>query len=79
MIYTYILKSQKFDRIYIGLSNDPDRRLREHNSGQVRSTKKYLPFNIIVREAHPNLAEARAREKKLKQGEMREVFKSNAG
>ena len=54
------------------------RRLREHNGGQVKPTKAYRPFDIILLETYSSLKEARAREKKLKQGCMREELKSIA-
>ncbi|MFT4664184.1 MAG: putative endonuclease [Polaribacter sp.] len=40
----YVLHSKDSDSIYIGMSNDPERRLREQNSGQNKSTKAYLPW-----------------------------------
>jgi len=78
MYYTYVLRSQDHDRIYVGLTNNPMRRLREHNGGQVKPTKAYRPFDIILLETYSSLKEARAREKKLKQGCMREELKSIA-
>jgi putative endonuclease len=37
--YTYIIESITNQRWYIGHTNDIDRRLSKHNSGQNKSTK----------------------------------------
>ena len=41
-------------------------RLRQHNAGQVQSTKGRRPFCIAYTELHASRGEARAREKYLK-------------
>ena len=46
MYYSYILKSLKDNKYYYGSTNDIEKRLVKHNSGQVRSTKGRMPFVI---------------------------------
>ncbi len=46
MWYVYVLRSSKDHNLYIGSTNDVNRRLREHNSGKVVSTKYRMPFNL---------------------------------
>ena len=43
----YILKSDVVDRFYIGHTNNLVRRFSEHNSGQTKSTKPFVPWNIV--------------------------------
>ena len=62
----YILKSEKLDRYYVGISNDAQKRVFEHNSGKTQSTKNYGPWKIIYTEKHPDYKSAREREKYLK-------------
>ena len=50
------------------MSNDPERRLTEHNSGKNRSTKAYKPWKIVYTESFMTLTEARKREVFLKTG-----------
>ena len=64
--YLYILYSEKYKKHYIGISDNPDRRIQEHNHGQVRSTKAYTPYKLIYMENYPNKAIARKRELFLK-------------
>jgi predicted GIY-YIG superfamily endonuclease len=46
MWYVYILKSKVDKNLYIGSTNDIRRRLTEHNSGNVISTKNRMPFDL---------------------------------
>ncbi len=43
----YILQSLTKDRYYIGHTNNIERRLSEHNSGQTKSTKPYIPWKLV--------------------------------
>ena len=66
MFYLYVLKSKKDNNIYFGSTNDLRRRLIEHNSGKVQSTKSRRPFEIRYYEAYANEDEVRKREVSLK-------------
>lgn len=66
MFYTYVLKSQKDGKMYIGSTNDLKRRLLEHNNGKSFSTKNRRPLILIYYEAYYSLSDARTRETKLK-------------
>ncbi len=70
----YILKSLNFNRYYIGHSADTQKRLREHNSGKVRSTKAYRPWKIIYLEIKSDKKEAYAREMQIKSFKHGEAF-----
>ena len=50
MFYVYVLQSQVADRFYVGYSEVPDRRLNEHNSGKVKSTRNFRPWMKIYQE-----------------------------
>jgi len=62
MYYGYILKSLKDGRYYYGSTEDVDKRLIKHNSGQVKSTKHRRPFEIHFVEEHLNRSLAFQRE-----------------
>jgi len=66
MFFMYILKSSKDKDLYIGSTSDLRKRLKEHNSGQVYSTKDRRPFKIAYYEAYAAESEARQREHNLK-------------
>ena len=49
MFYIYILYSVKFDKFYVGQTDDVDRRLIEHNELSDHSyTSKYRPWQIAA-------------------------------
>ena len=48
--FVYILTSLKDSKRYIGMTSDLNRRLNEHNSGKVKSTKNRRPLELIYTE-----------------------------
>jgi len=64
--YIYVLQSLKNGSLYIGYTNYLRRRLKQHNSGAVSYTKKYMPWKLIHYEAYRNEKDAKRREKYLK-------------
>lgn len=66
MIYTYLLKSVKGDSYYVGISKNPKRRLKFHNSGDNLSTKVKRPWKLVYKKRHGSYDEARKHEKWLK-------------
>ena len=75
MYFVSFLKSIKFERHYIGSTSNLDRRLANHNTGKVRSTKAYKHWKIIYRESFENKSEAFNREKQIKSYKGRIAFK----
>ncbi len=69
-VFVYALANNVNQKIYVGISQNVSRRLKEHNSGRNRYTKAFVPWRVIYTEPHPNFASARKREK---------YFKSYAG
>ena len=76
MFYVYVLQSMKDGLLYTGISGDPERRLKDHNSGMTKSTKGRRPFKLIYTEECGDRRQAREREKYLKSGFGREFLKS---
>ena len=76
MIFVYALWSIKFDKIYVGFSNNPDRRLKEHNEGKSSFTKKYRPWERFYLEEAENMQLARTKEKYYKSGWGRKKLKT---
>lgn len=64
--YVYVLKSISHDFIYIGYTENLKQRFKEHNSGESKSTKPYIPYDIIHYEAYKNIKDAKRREEYLK-------------
>jgi putative endonuclease len=64
--YVYVLKSQKDGKFYVGYTKNIQKRLEEHNSGQVRSTKERRPVKLIYWEGCISQQDATRREMYLK-------------
>jgi putative endonuclease len=61
-----MLKSAKDNELYIGFTNNLERRIKEHNNGLVPSTKSRKPFELIYCEGYKSEEDARKRERNLK-------------
>ena len=49
MFYIYIIKSASRDKFYVGYTNNPWRRLEEHNTGFRNTfTSKYRPWEMAA-------------------------------
>ncbi len=68
MFYTYVLQSIKDGKFYTGYTCDLRKRVNEHNSNKVFSTKSRGPFRLIYYESCINKDDAKAREKYIKSG-----------
>ncbi len=66
MYYVYILSSLVKNRHYIGHASDLSARLNRHNTGQVKSTKPYMPWEIIYSEEYNSKQDAYMREMQIK-------------
>jgi predicted GIY-YIG superfamily endonuclease len=65
--YVYQLSSLKFsDRHYTGLTHNLETRLRQHNQGEVPSTKSHGPWRIEIAVAFRDASKAAAFEQYLK-------------
>ncbi|PSO46597.1 MAG: endonuclease [Parcubacteria group bacterium SW_4_46_8] len=68
MYYVYIIQSQKDRSIYKGMTENLQKRLGEHNSGSVKSTKLSRPHELIWYCAFPGKKKASKFEEYLKHG-----------
>jgi len=78
MVYVYVLQSEQApERYYIGITDDPMRRLEEHNSGKSVHTNKFKPWKIVVSIGFADAAKATAFEIYLKSGSGRAFAKKH--
>lgn len=68
MYYTYVIKSKKDEKLYIGFTSDLKKRIDEHNKGFVESTASRRPLALVYYEACLDKGRAIAREKYFKTG-----------
>ena len=72
---TYVLKSEKDGKLYVGWTNDLRNRYQKHQQGLVDATKYRLPLILVYYEACLSKEGAIAREKQLKTGFGRKYLK----
>ena len=75
MWFVYVLRSLNHAFIYIGNTHDLDKRVEEHNSGLVQSTKHYAPFTLEVFVGVKSKRKALELEKYFKTGSGKAVLK----
>jgi putative endonuclease len=73
MFYVYAIRSHLAGRIYIGQAENVTARIASHNDGQVRSTKKDRPWDLIAVEEFETREAARWREHELKKSHGRRI------
>jgi len=74
--YTYVLKSYRDLKLYIGWTDDLSSRFIKHQKGLVLSTKNRRPFKLVYYEACLSKEGAIKREKQLKTGFGRKYLKN---
>lgn len=67
-LFVYAIKSINKNYIYVGLTDNPERRINQHNIGKEKTTRHYAPFTILLIEEFNTRQEARIREKYFKAG-----------
>jgi putative endonuclease len=75
MWYVYFLKSVSKDFLYVGSTDDLERRCTEHNDGMVQSTKAYRPLEIEAYVAVRTEKKARELEQYFKTGSGKAILK----
>jgi putative endonuclease len=69
MTYVYLIQSiSKPEQRYVGLTNDLNQRLYDHNNGRSPHTSKYTPWRIVTAIGFCDYDRARAFERYLKSG-----------
>lgn len=76
MFHVYVLRSLKNGRLYTGSTDNLERRISEHNSGQSSYTKLTKPFKLIYKEEYKTRQEAIKRELFFKSGKGRDFLKT---
>ena len=75
MFYVYVLRSLRNSRLYIGQTENLNRRIEEHNSGRSQATRYQGPYQIVRVEYFSTREVALKRERFLKTGKGREQLK----
>ena len=64
--FVYIMSNKKRTTFYIGVTNNLERRVKEHKQGYSEFTNKYKLYDLVYYEIISDIITAIAREKQLK-------------
>ena len=64
--FVYIIQSAKYKKLYIGQTQDLEKRISDHNKGRSNYTKLYKPWGLLAYKVFDTRSEAMAVERKLK-------------
>ena len=78
MFTVYVLRGST-GKLYKGMTNDLERRLREHASGHTQTTRSMGTLEVIYQEQYATVTEARAREVYLKTAAGRRFLRTILG
>lgn len=67
-VFIYVLRSSSTNQHYVGITNDLDRRLSEHNASRSRATSGRGPWKLLYSESCEDYVSARKRERFFKSG-----------
>jgi putative endonuclease len=81
MFFTYVIKNEQSEKIYIGQTDDIEKRLQRHNGMLKSKNTSYTHKNkgnwvVVYTEKFENRSEAMKREKELKSYRGREFIRS---
>ena len=74
--FAYVLYSADYKRFYKGCCEDLTERLKQHNHGHTKSTKPFIPWEIVYFEEFEIRDDARKREKYFKTAAGRRYLKA---
>ena len=74
MYHVYVLRNHE-GRLYIGQTEDMERRLEQHRTGESRWTRSRGPWQLVLNESFATRSEAMKREKALKSGRLNQELR----
>ena len=76
MYTTYVLYSEKYDKIYVGFTSDLERRLLSHNELSRKGwTVRFRPWRLLYKEEYERKSDAMRRERELKSYQGRQFIR----
>lgn len=77
--YTYVLSSETNEDLYVGSTENLEKRIWLHNGGRVKSTKAYRPWKLAEVHRFNSRTEAVRMEQHLKTGQQKELLRKRLG
>jgi len=72
----YVIYSEDFDKIYIGMTSSLEKRIYAHNNLPKGWTKSFRPWRLVYTEEFEEKTQALSREKELKSHQGRDFIRT---
>ncbi|MGV6861992.1 MAG: GIY-YIG nuclease family protein [Putridiphycobacter sp.] len=77
MYFVYVIRSLSSGVYYVGMAQNVELRLKEHNRGKSKFTKGHLPWELIYQEGPFETSFARKKEKYYKSSSGKTYLRQN--
>lgn len=77
--YIYLIESEATGIWYVGLSQNPEERLLQHNKGKSKFTSGHIPWKLLYTEKAGSIGAARKLEKYYKTSSGKRKLKKKLG
>jgi len=74
--HVYVIYSEDFDKIYIGMTSSLEKRIYAHNNLPKGWTKSFRPWRLVYTEEFEEKTQALSREKELKSHQGRDFIRT---
>jgi len=74
--HVYVIYSEDFDKIYIGMTSSLEKRIYAHNNLPKSWTKSFRPWRLVYTEEFEEKTQALSREKELKSHQGRDFIRT---
>jgi putative endonuclease len=75
MYFLYILKSEKLEKYYVGISQNPELRLQYHNTIEKGFTSRYRPWKLVFKQEFESRNVAQQKENMIKKWKSKEIIR----
>ena len=75
MYFLYILRSEKLEKYYIGISQNPELRLQYHNTIEKGFTSRYRPWKLVFKQEFESRNVAQQKENMIKKWKSKEMIR----
>ena len=77
MFYVYKLYSSSLEKFYVGVTDNIERRIAQHNYGRGKFTSKGMPWELVIRLECKSRSEAMMLETQIKKRGIKRYLEDN--
>ena len=74
MAFVYILQSKRNGHFYVGSTDHFQQRMKQHQEGKIRTTRRLLPVDLVLKQQCSDIQTAKRVERKIKKFKRRDYI-----